>query len=89
MSANLLNDAAAITLVLQRAAKEGSGAITLSDVETLQHVIRTQVDLIETVHWVAQTVHQGYHADSPGTFETCGKNTCDAATQALAKARGG
>lgn len=42
--------------------------------------------LLETIRWVAQTIHQAYH--EKGTFMDCGKNTCDAAKQALAHAEG-
>ena len=58
------------------------------DPEADARLIAAAPDLFETVRWMAQTIHQAYHSDHPGTFETCGKNTCDAATQALKKARG-
>lgn len=31
----------------------------------------------EMLRWVAQTVHQGYHTDHPGTWEECPKNICE------------
>ena len=42
--------------------------------------------LLETIRWMAQTLHQAYHVDHPGTFRECKKNVCDAATQAIAQA---
>lgn len=43
-------------------------------------------ELIETIRWMAQTVHQGNHVEQPGTFRECPKSVCDAAKQAIAKA---
>ncbi len=40
-------------------------------------------ELEENTRWTAQTVHQGYHTDHPGTFMECGKVVCDAARQML------
>lgn len=31
---------------------------------------------VEMFKWVAQTVHQAYHTDHPGTWEECPKNIC-------------
>lgn len=42
-------------------------------------------ELLETIRWVRQAVHQAHHQ---GEIEGCPTNTCDAARQALAKAGG-
>lgn len=31
---------------------------------------------LECIRWTAQTIHQAYHLDSTGTFETCQKTIC-------------
>lgn len=38
---------------------------------------------LATLRWMAQTVHQAHHE---GAIETCGKNTCMAARDTIAKA---
>lgn len=43
-------------------------------------------DLLETLDWLAQTVHRAHHE---GDFETCEKTTCAGARAAIAKATGG
>ena len=43
--------------------------------------------LLETIRWMAQTIHQAYHEKD--TFMKCPKNTCDGARQAIARASGG
>ena len=30
----------------------------------------------DMLKWLAQTVHQGYHVDQKGTYETCPKSVC-------------
>ena len=40
----------------------------------------------DLLHWLAQTVHQAYHQEQPGTFETCPKSICRAVDDFL-KAR--
>jgi hypothetical protein len=44
-------------------------------------------ELLETIRWMAQTIHQAHHQEHPGTFMDCQKNTCDAARQMIEKAR--
>jgi hypothetical protein len=44
-------------------------------------------EYLETIRWMAQTIHQAYHREIPGTFLECTRNTCDAAKQAIQKAR--
>ena len=44
-------------------------------------------DFLETIRWMAQTIHQAYHQDIPGTFLECPHNTCDAAKQSIMKVR--
>ena len=51
-------------------------------------LLAAKAELVETIRWVAQTVHQGNHADQPGTFRECPKSTCNAAKQAIARAQG-
>ena len=41
----------------------------------------------EAMRWIAQTVHQGWHGDHGGTFETCPKSTCRHAAEILAAYR--
>lgn len=52
------------------------------------HLIAAAPELLETVHLMAQTIHQAYHLDAPGTFEACDRNTCDVARAAIKKAKG-
>lgn len=33
-------------------------------------------DLAAHVKWVAQTIHQAYHTDNPGTFLVCPRTVC-------------
>ena len=40
----------------------------------------------DLLHWLAQTIHQAYHQEQPGTFETCPKSVCRAVDDFL-KAR--
>lgn len=35
------------------------------------------------IRWMAQTVHQGYHQDQPGTWETCPRDICASAVAHL------
>lgn len=44
-------------------------------------------DYLETIRWMAQTIHQAYHKEIPGTFLECPRNTCDAARQSIEKVR--
>lgn len=41
--------------------------------------------LLETMEWIAQTVHQAHH---DGLIDECRKNTCTASRVAAGKARG-
>lgn len=63
----------------------------IGDIATLRDKIerleKQNTNLREIVHWMAQTIHQAHHTDHPGTFLTCKKNTCDAATQTLNKGK--
>lgn len=34
-------------------------------------------ELLELLRWIAQTVHQGYHTESGGTFMECKKSICE------------
>lgn len=45
-------------------------------------------DFLETIRWMAQTIHLAHHQDETGTFLECPRNTCDAARQAIEKVRG-
>ena len=38
-------------------------------------------ELLKAIRWMAQTVHQGYHADSKNTWRECPKSICDYARQ--------
>lgn len=48
--------------------------------------VNSHADLLETIHWMAQTFHQAHHQDHAGTWKECPKNTCNAARQATEKA---
>lgn len=50
-------------------------------IEKLEAEVSDGCDLIR---WIAQTVHQGYHADLSGTFSECPKSICAAARDHLA-----
>lgn len=38
---------------------------------------------LEMIRWMAQTVHQAYHQEQSGTFESCPKDICSSAKRAL------
>jgi hypothetical protein len=44
-------------------------------------------ELLETIRWMAQTVHQAHHQNYKGTFMECPKSVCDAAKQAIKNAK--
>lgn len=48
-------------------------------------LIAAAPEMLDTLKWVAQTVHQAHH---DGPLETCPKNTCSAAVATIAKAEG-
>lgn len=37
----------------------------------------------DMIRWTAQTVHQAYHQDVPGTWETCSRDICASAKKHL------
>ena len=44
-------------------------------------------EFLETIRWMANTIHQAYHQDELGTFIECARDTCCAARQAIEKVR--
>jgi len=61
----------------------------MRDLETsIDASLKLKDDLLETIRWMAQTVHNAHHSENSGSsFKECPKNTCNAAKQALAKAK--
>lgn len=53
---------------------------SLTALDTCAATRQQNVRLRETLGWIAQTIHQGYHE---GPLEGCAKPTCDAARLAL------
>lgn len=43
-------------------------------------------EMLKTIHWMAQTVHQAYHIEHLETIMECPKDVCNAARQIIVKA---
>jgi len=56
----------------------------VQDAAHIVNCVNERKELLETIRWVAQTVHQAYHES--GTFMTCSKNPCYTAKQVLVQA---
>jgi len=54
--------------------------------ELAARAVNAHEELVETLRFLRQTIHQAYEHEGP--IEKCPKNTCDAATQAIARAEG-
>lgn len=54
----------------------------------VQKTMETMTRMESHIRWSAQTTHQAYHDDQPGTWTTCPKSTCDSAQQTLGIERG-
>ncbi|HMG21752.1 MAG TPA: hypothetical protein VK607_10560 [Kofleriaceae bacterium] len=56
------------------AAHRRSEAVTPKESAVVRH--ERVAALVAHIHWMASTVHQAHHQDSPGTLETCTHSLC-------------
>ncbi len=49
-------------------------------------VQRSMLELIETIKWMAQVVHQARHQDYAGTWKECKLGLCRGAREGMTKA---
>lgn len=59
---------------------------SVANAEFIVRAVNAYNDHLETIRWVANTVHQAHHES--GVWSECDKNTCLAARKAIAKAEG-